>query len=169
VSALGPGPHGLGLEAPGPTTRRAFVALGSNLGDRRAYLRSALAFLPGVVAVSPVYETEPVGGPAGQGAYLNAVVELATDAEPEALLAAAQGAERAARRVRAERWGPRTLDVDLLLVGDERRHGPELTLPHPRLYERGFVLVPLADLAPELVEGRLTPALRQGVSPAGSL
>jgi len=146
--------------------RRAFLALGSNLGDRWALLRRGVAALPDVVAVSPVYETDPVGGPDDQGAYLNLVVELDTDLSPRELLAAAQRAEAGAKRVRTERWGPRTLDVDVLLVGDEAVDEPDLVVPHPRMWERAFVLVPLADLAPELVSEMPS---RQGVRPAGTL
>jgi 2-amino-4-hydroxy-6-hydroxymethyldihydropteridine diphosphokinase len=130
---------------------RAFLGLGSNLGDRRRYLREAVAALPDVVAVSPVYETDPVGGPGGQDAYLNVVVELETTLTPRSLLEASQAAEAAAHRVRGERWGPRTLDVDVLLVGDLVVDEADLVVPHPRMWERSFVLVPLADLAPELV------------------
>ena len=148
---------------------RAFLALGSNLGDRRAYLRAAVDRLPDVVAVSHLYETDPVGGPPGQGAFLNCVVELQTTRTPRELLAVAQAAEAAAERVRVERWGPRTLDVDVLLVGDEVVDEPDLTVPHPRMWERGFVLVPLADLAPELVVGHLTTDIGRGVRPAGPL
>jgi 2-amino-4-hydroxy-6-hydroxymethyldihydropteridine diphosphokinase len=148
---------------------RAFIALGSNMGDRRAYLSDAVKRLPDVVAVSHVYETDPVGGPPGQGAYLNCVVELRTSCTPRELLTVAQAAEAAAYRTRTERWGPRTLDADVLLVGDEKVDEPDLTVPHPRMWERGFVLVPLADLAPELVIGRLTSDLARGVRPAGDL
>lgn len=148
---------------------RAFLALGSNLGDRRSYLGAAVRKLPDVVGVSQLYETDPVGGPPGQGAYLNCVVELRTARTARELLAAAQAAEAAAARVRVERWGPRTLDVDVLLVGEEVIDEPDLVVPHPRMWERGFVLVPLADLAPELVIGRLTSDLARGVRPAGSL
>lgn len=148
---------------------RAFLGLGSNLGDRRAYLSGAIEQLPDVVNVSPLYETDPVGGPPGQGAYLNCVVELQTTRTPRELLALAQAAEAAARRVRVERWGPRTLDVDVLLVGDEEVNEPDLTVPHPRMWERGFVLVPLGDLAPELVIGHLTSDMARGVRPAGTL
>jgi 2-amino-4-hydroxy-6-hydroxymethyldihydropteridine diphosphokinase len=154
--------------APRPALR-AFLALGSNLGDRRAYLAAAVARLPDVVATSPVYETDPVGGPPGQGAYLNCVVELRTTRTARELLAAAQAAEAAARRERLERWGPRTLDVDVLLVGDETVDEPDLIVPHPRMWERGFVLVPLGDLAPELVIDRLTSDMVRGVRPAGPL
>lgn len=139
------------------------------MGDRRAYIRGAVDRLPDVVAVSHLYETDPVGGPPGQGAFLNCVVELRTARTPRELLAVAQAAEAAAERVRAERWGPRTLDVDVLLVGDEVVDEPDLTVPHPRMWERGFVLVPLADLAPELVVGHLTTDIGRGVRPAGPL
>ena len=145
---------------------RAFVALGSNLGDRRAHLRAAVTGLPGVVAVSPVYETDPVGGPGGQPPYLNAVVELDTDLGPRALLEMGQTLEAAAGRVRAERWGARTLDVDVLLVGDLAVDEPDLVIPHPRMRARAFVLIPLHDLAPDLVGER--PA-DPSVRPSGPL
>lgn len=152
---------------------RAFLGLGSNLGDRRRFLAEAVDALPDVVAVSPLYETEPVGGPAGQGPFLNCVAELRTGRTPHQLLDAAQAAETAAGRVRVERWGPRTLDVDVLLVGDERVNTPELTVPHPRMWERAFVLAPLADLAPELAADRLAAleaaGLAAGVRPVGRL
>lgn len=130
---------------------RAFLGLGSNLGDRERHLRDAVAALPDVVALSPIYETDPVGGPSAQGRYLNAVVELDTDLSPHELLEVCQRLEAAAGRVRSERWGPRTLDVDVLLVGELTVDDPALTVPHPRMWERAFVLMPLADLAPDLV------------------
>src|SRR5271167_3557005 len=130
---------------------RAFLGLGSNLGDRRAELVRALQALPDVVAVSSLYETEPVGGPPGQGPYLNLVVELDTGLGPRELLGLAGRLEQAAGRVRLERHGSRTLDVDVLLVGDLRVDEDDLVVPHPRMWERRFVLAPLADLAPELV------------------
>jgi 2-amino-4-hydroxy-6-hydroxymethyldihydropteridine diphosphokinase len=140
---------------------RAFVALGSNLGDRRAHLRAAVAGLPDVVAVSGVYETDPVGGPVGQGPYLNAVVELDTELTPRDLLDAGRRLEDAAGRVRSERWGPRTLDVDILLVGDLTVDEPDLQVPHPRLWSRSFVVVPLHDLAPDLAGERpVDPSVR---------
>ena len=126
---------------------RAYLGLGSNMGDRWGHLRTAVAALPDVVAVSPVYETDPVGGPPGQGPYLNLVVALETDHTPRELLQVAQRLEAAAGRVRKERWGPRTLDVDVLLVGDLCVDEPDLVVPHPRMWERRFVLAPLADLA----------------------
>ncbi len=104
-----------------------------------------------MVAVSPVYESQPVGGPEGQGPYLNAVVELATERTPRQLLELARTLEDRAGRVRTERDGPRTLDVDVLLVGDETVDEPDLVVPHPRMWRRRFVLAPLSDLAPDLV------------------
>jgi 2-amino-4-hydroxy-6-hydroxymethyldihydropteridine diphosphokinase len=131
---------------------RAFLGMGSNLGDSRRLLRDALDVLGDrVVAVSPLYETEPVGGPPGQQDYLNLVVELDTDQTPRELLGTCRRLEAAAGRVRAERWAPRTLDVDILLVGELRVDEPDLVVPHPRMYERRFVMAPLAELAPELV------------------
>jgi 2-amino-4-hydroxy-6-hydroxymethyldihydropteridine diphosphokinase len=159
-------------------TRRAALALGANLGDRTATMQAAVAELaetPGVrvAAVSTVYETTPVGGPPGQPPYLNAVVVVDTDLEPADLLRRAHEVEAAHGRVRDERWGPRTLDVDLLAVGDVRSGAPELTLPHPRAHERAFVLVPWAEVDPtfpvsglgtvsELLD-RLGPAAGSGV------
>ncbi|MFG0285033.1 MAG: 2-amino-4-hydroxy-6-hydroxymethyldihydropteridine diphosphokinase [Phycisphaerales bacterium JB039] len=141
--------------------RLAYIALGSNQGDRWRYMAagvSAIAGLPRsrILRRSSVLETDPVG-PAGQGRYLNAVVELETGLTARELLDGMLAAERAAGRVRsaAERWGPRTLDLDLLLYGDETIREPELTTPHPRMAERRFVLEPLAQLAPDtLIPGR---------------
>lgn len=130
---------------------RAFLALGSNLGDREAHLRRAVAAIPDAVAVSRVYETGAVGGDDGDPPYLNAVVELATDLGPRALLELCRRLEADAGRVRTRRWGPRTLDVDVLLVGDAVVDDPDLQVPHPRMWERAFVLIPLQDVAPELV------------------
>ncbi|HEX7130944.1 MAG TPA: 2-amino-4-hydroxy-6-hydroxymethyldihydropteridine diphosphokinase [Iamia sp.] len=131
--------------------RRVLLALGSNLGDRAGHLRAAVAALGDeVVATSAVYETPPVGGPE-QGPYLNAVVALRTDLSARALLARAHELEAAAGRVRLERWGPRTLDVDVLWIDGEEVDEPDLVVPHPRMFERAFVLVPLADVAPDLV------------------
>ena len=129
---------------------RAFLGLGSNLGDRRRHLRDAVAAIPDVVAVSRVYETAPVGGP-DQGAYLNIVVRLETDQSPRELLELCREREVAAQRVRTVRWGPRTLDVDVLWVDGETVDEPDLIVPHPRMFERAFVLMPLRDVAPDLV------------------
>jgi len=133
------------------TATRAFLALGSNLGDRAAHLRTAVAGIPDVIAVSAVYETGAVGGDHGDPPYLNAVVELSTELGPRDLLEVCRRLEAEARRVRTRRWGPRTLDVDVLLVGDAVIDEPDLQVPHPRMWERAFVLIPLRDLAPDLV------------------
>lgn len=128
----------------------AYVGIGSNMGDRLENLRSAagdLARTPGVrfVRSSSVYETSPVGGPE-QGDFLNAAVEISTELEPHPLLEALQHIENELGRVRAERFGPRTIDLDLLLYDDEQIDDPELTVPHPRMHERAFVVVPLTEL-----------------------
>ena len=149
-------------------TVRAFLGLGSNVGDRWQHLRTATAKLPDVVRISPVNETVPVGPP-GQGPYLNVVVELSTDRSPRQLLAVARAAEEEAGRVRTIRWGPRTLDVDVLLVGDQYVNDPDLTVPHPRMWDRPFVLIPLADLAPDLVGDRRPDPTGSGVRLAGTL
>jgi 2-amino-4-hydroxy-6-hydroxymethyldihydropteridine diphosphokinase len=134
---------------------RVVFSLGSNVGDRFAHLERAVTAAREVAEVSnlvcsPVYETEPVGGPA-QDRYLNAVLQCDSSLTPHALLALAQGWEQLAGRVRAERWGPRTLDVDLIVVGATRGHDTELTLPHPRAHERAFVLAPWHDVDPAAV------------------
>ncbi len=135
---------------------RAVLCLGSNLGDRLGHLQAAVAALRAVfpvLAVSPVYETAPLGGPA-QGPYLNAVV-LAAVPGPSAALAAGRAAENARGRARGIRFGPRTLDIDVIAVADEVSTDPALTLPHPRAHERAFVLAPWHDVAPAAVlEGR---------------
>lgn len=129
--------------------RRAFLGLGTNLGDRRRYLSEAVEAIPDLVSVSSVYETEPVGGPE-QGAFLNIVAELATELEPYDLLELCRSLERAAGRERRIRWGPRTLDVDVLWVDGVTMDDDDLTIPHPRMYQRNFVVVPLLEIAPEL-------------------
>jgi 2-amino-4-hydroxy-6-hydroxymethyldihydropteridine diphosphokinase len=138
-------------EAQVPPLRRheAIVALGSNLGDRPDYLRYAIGELGTVVAMSQVFETEPVGGPDAQGAYLNMVVKVETSLDPYAFIRRCQRVEAMANRQRIVHWGPRTLDVDLLFFDDVTIDGPELTVPHPRFSERRFVLAPLSEVAPE--------------------
>jgi 2-amino-4-hydroxy-6-hydroxymethyldihydropteridine diphosphokinase len=128
----------------------AVLSVGSNIGDRLAYLRSALDRMrPCVDAVSPVYETPP-WGPVTQPDYLNAVILASDDtADPPVWLARAHAAEDAAGRVRDQRWGPRTLDVDVIAVDDIELNDPDLTLPHPRAAERAFVLVPWLAVHPE--------------------
>ena len=133
--------------------RRAYLGIGSNLGDRLANLQLALDGLAAdpevdVVAASRVYATDPVGGPE-QGEYLNAVIAVDTTLTARDLLVLAQRLEGKAHRVRVEKWGPRSLDVDVLLVGDDEINEPDLQVPHPRMWERGFVIVPLRDLDPE--------------------
>ena len=147
---------------------RAFLGLGSNLGDRRALLKAAVDGLPDVVAVSPLYETDPVGGPE-QGAFLNLVVELATSLSARELLAVCAEQEAAAERVRVERWGPRTLDVDVLWVDGEEVDEPDLVVPHPRMWVRRFVLAPLRDLAPDLVSAEQVAAAEGDVRLVGPL
>jgi 2-amino-4-hydroxy-6-hydroxymethyldihydropteridine diphosphokinase len=145
---------------------RVYLALGSNLGDRLAHLQGAVDALGAtnnvrVVAVSRVYETDPVGGPK-QDAYLNAVVAIDTDLAPRLVLELAQLLEDRAARVRVEHWGPRTLDVDVLLYGDVHVDQDDLTIPHPRMWDRGFVLAPLRDVAPELVDAAASwPGVRE--------
>ena len=129
---------------------RTFLSLGSNLGDRRAYLRQAVDTLPDVVAVSSVYETDPVGGPE-QGPYLNLVVELCTTLEPKQLLALCHRIEAIANRARGERWGPRTLDLDIIWMDGVTVDDEQLTIPHPRWKDRRFVLQPMMELAPDLI------------------
>lgn len=137
----------------------AYLGLGSNLGDRAKYLSETIRLLRAlagvrVTAISPVYDTKPVGV-AGQPNYLNVVTGIETDLPPAQLLTACQEIENTLGRTRDVRWGPRTLDIDILCYGDLISANPALTLPHPRMTERAFVLVPLAVLAPQLlVDGK---------------
>jgi 2-amino-4-hydroxy-6-hydroxymethyldihydropteridine diphosphokinase len=132
----------------------AYIGVGSNLGDSLARVRAAfdaLAQLAGcrLVATSRLYRTRPFG-PVQQGDFINAVAGVLTQLSAQQLLAGIRGIETAAGRLRSERWGPRTLDLDLLVFGDQRIDTPELTVPHPGIAERGFVLAPLVDIAPTL-------------------
>ena len=132
----------------------AFVGIGSNLGDREANLGQAIELLSAedgieVVAVSEIRETDPVG-PVEQGPFLNGAVKVDTSLGPRELLDRLLSVENRLGRVRSERWGPRTIDLDLLLYGGERVDEPGLTVPHPRLHERRFALEPLLDLDPAL-------------------
>jgi 2-amino-4-hydroxy-6-hydroxymethyldihydropteridine diphosphokinase len=136
--------------------RRAFLGLGSNVGDRRKHLREAIARISAAEGVnfvrqSRVYETEPVGL-TNQRRFLNMVVEieLADDLSARDLLAAAKQIETDVGRTKRERWGPREIDIDVLLVGEERVKEGDFEVPHPRMWERAFVMAPLAELAPEL-------------------
>ena len=157
-------------------TRRAFLSLGSNLGDRASHLRRAVDQLragssPTVTAVSRVYETEPVGGPDDQGAFLNLVVELAVplEVDPYRILQQCHRLEAAAGRVRTVRWGPRTLDADVIWMDGIVLDDPDLTLPHPRWRDRRFVLAPLAELAPDLVDESDIARAGGEVRPVGSV
>lgn len=132
----------------------AFVGIGSNLGDRETNLARAIELLSAedgidVVAVSEIRETAPVG-PVEQGPFLNGALQVETSLRPGELLERLLAVESRLGRVRAERWGPRSIDLDLLLYGDETIDEPGLNVPHPRLHERRFVLEPLADLDPGL-------------------
>ena len=165
--------------------KHAVVAIGSNLGNRLETLQGAVDALgdtPGlrVKAVSPVYETEPWGvAPDSQPAYFNAVVLIKTTLPPSSLLERGQAIEEAFERVRDERWGPRTIDVDIVSYQDVVSPDPGLTLPHPRAHERAFVLVPWHDVDPEAVvpgRGAVAELLtsigvdgRQGVEVRGDL
>ncbi|MFG2313207.1 2-amino-4-hydroxy-6-hydroxymethyldihydropteridine diphosphokinase [Streptomyces sp. NPDC048566] len=162
--------------------RRAVISLGSNLGNRLETLQGAVDALedtPGVrvKAVSPVYETEPWGvDPDSQPSYFNAVVVLKTTLPPSSLLERAHAVEEAFHRVRDERWGPRTLDVDIVAYADLVSDDPVLTLPHPRAHERAFVLAPWHDVDPAAqLPGRGTVAQllgtvpRDGVAPRADL
>ncbi len=133
---------------------KAYIGLGANLGDPAAQLRAALRELQArveLLAVSSFYRTAPLGPP-GQPDYCNAACAIASTLEPEAMLDLLQGIEQAAGRDRSgERWGPRVLDLDLLHVEGRTLQSPRLTLPHPELHRRAFVLVPLAEIAPDLL------------------
>lgn len=141
-------------------TASCLVALGSNLGDRLENLRAGvdgLAAIDGVeiVAVSKLYETAPVGGPDDQGAYYNAALQARTTLGAADLLAELHRIEALRERERIVHWGPRTLDLDLLVHADLVSRDPALQVPHPRLHERRFVLVPVCDVAPDLLHPRL--------------
>jgi len=141
---------------PTPAAVTAYIALGANLGDRAASIRRAVELLGRtrgiqVMRVSSMLENPAVGGPAGSPPFLNAAAELRTTLSPERLLETLLDVERRLGRVRSKKWAPRTIDLDLLLYGDVVRHDPHLTVPHPRMHERSFVLRPLAEIAPKVV------------------
>lgn len=150
----GDGAAGIGAGETDAGAVIAYLGLGTNLGDRRGNLAAGLRRLSGgaglrLLRISRVYETEP-WGVTGQPRFLNCAAEFAVTLEPEALLACCQAAERAAGRRPGPRWGPRVLDVDLLLYGGRAVALPHLEIPHPRLHLRAFALAPLAELAPGL-------------------
>ena len=135
----------------------AYIGLGSNLGDKKANCRKAIALLAKsgrVTSVSSLYRTEPMGY-ADQDDFVNAVVEIETGLSPEALLQQCRSIEDELGRVRTIRWGPRTIDVDILLYGAAMIETPELTIPHPLLHTRRFVLVPLCEIAPQTLHPKL--------------
>ena len=148
---------------------RALLGLGSNMGDSWTILREAVGSLSGVVAVSPVYRTDPVGGPAGQDPFLNIVVEIDTQLSPRQLLGVCHRLESAANRVRTIRWGPRTLDVDILWIDGVTVAEPDLQVPHPRMRQRRFVMAPLADIAPDVAGPDWRDAAEGRVDLAGPL
>ncbi|UXR49870.1 2-amino-4-hydroxy-6-hydroxymethyldihydropteridine diphosphokinase [Staphylococcus simulans] len=135
-----------------------FLGLGSNVGDRENQLKEAIRLLDEqsgikVVKVSSFYETEPVGY-VDQPDFLNLCVEIQTELSPKAVLERGLAIEQQLHRVRKERWGPRTLDIDILLYGDQIIEEQDLKIPHPRMTERAFVLIPLQEIAPNKVEPR---------------
>ncbi len=152
--------------------RAVYLSLGANLGNRAETLRAAvqrIAAKDGVTlcAVSSLYETAP-WGKTDQPAFLNIAVSLKTMLLPEAVLALTQTVETELGRVRHERWGPRTIDIDILYIEGVERHTPALTLPHPYMTERAFVLVPMAEIAPDLVvKGRTVEQWRKTVDDKG--
>lgn len=150
-------------QMPPHTVHTAYVALGSNLGDRESFLRIGVRGLGNVTAMSDVYETDPVGGPDDQGPYLNMVVQVETSLDPFALLRRCQRIEAEAMRQRIVHWGPRTLDVDIVQFDDITLESDELSIPHPRFGERRFVLAPLADIAPD----RCPPGWDDQLDPGG--
>ncbi|MDR9756398.1 MAG: 2-amino-4-hydroxy-6-hydroxymethyldihydropteridine diphosphokinase [Syntrophomonadaceae bacterium] len=140
----------------------AFIGMGSNLGDRRTFLKEASLEIGShpqlrVIRLSSLYETEPVGY-LDQGWFLNQVMEIETTLTPEELLTFLQGIENKLGRKRLIRWGPRVIDLDILLYGNRTIETPKLIIPHPRMYERGFVMIPLQEIAPDLVhpDGKTT-------------
>ena len=148
-----------------------YIGLGSNLGDREATIRAAVDRLRAhpqikVTAESSLIETAPVGGPAGQPTFLNGAAALETDLEPDALLDVLKGIERDLGRRPRTRWGPREIDLDVLLYGDRVVETSRLTVPHPLMAQRRFVLAPLSEIAPDArdpVTGRTVREMLAGI------
>lgn len=143
-------------------SQTGYIGLGSNMGDREAYIRQALGALGRakgvrVDAVSPIFQTEPQGL-RDQAWFSNCVARIQTTLDPETLLTVLAGIETELGRQRSEKWGPRTIDLDILLLGESVRNSETLQIPHPRMCERAFVLVPLMSLAPDILIGGRTPA-----------
>jgi len=158
------------LNVPVRQQHTAIVALGSNLGDRIGFLKFGIEQLGPVVRHSRVYETEPVGGPDQQGAYLNMVAVVETPLDPFAFIRRCQRIEAMAGRQRVVHWGPRTLDIDLLFYDDANISTDELLVPHPRIAQRRFVLHPLSDVAPDRCPEAWDDLLpKGGVWPIGEL
>ena len=149
---------------------KAYLSLGSNIGNRAEHFAAVIDILAAgeMYRLSQVYETAPQGGVA-QDDFWNLVMEIETSATPYELLDRARAAETERARTRTVRWGPRTLDVDVLLVGAIVSDDPELTIPHPRMWERRFVLAPLRELAPDLVSDELFASAHGEVRPLGTL
>lgn len=148
------------------TRHTAYLALGANVGHREKNITAALNALEAtrelrVVKVSSIYETDPVGGPQDQNKFLNAVAQVSTTLEADRLLAVCRRIEESLGRKRDEHWGPRTIDLDILLFDDEIHSSAELTIPHPMMHERRFVLEPLAEIAPNVMHPMLEQSARE--------
>jgi 2-amino-4-hydroxy-6-hydroxymethyldihydropteridine diphosphokinase len=144
----------------------AYIALGANTGDRRANLSAALASLNeteqvSVIKVSDFLENPAVGGPPDSPPFLNAAAEIETTLPPADLLARMLDIEQSLGRIRREKWGPRPIDLDLLLFADQIIHQPGLSIPHPLMHQRSFVLQPLAQIAPQAIHPVLNKTIRQ--------
>lgn len=154
------------IETHQPSATAAFIALGSNLGDRADNIQRAVELLgqtPGVevIAITRLLDNPAIGGPTDSPAFLNAAAALRTTLTPVELLHALSAVEKQLDRTRQVLWGPRTIDLDLLLYGDTVMQTPELTLPHPRMHQRDFVLRPLAEIAPQVIHPVLSRTIAQ--------
>ncbi|NEU32571.1 2-amino-4-hydroxy-6-hydroxymethyldihydropteridine diphosphokinase [bacterium LRH843] len=154
---------------------QVYIALGSNIGDRAAYLNQAISLLRDcndleVIRCSSIYETEPIGY-VDQQSFLNMVVHIETTLKPSELLVVTQSIERNCGRVRNVRWGPRTIDLDILLFDQENMEMECLTIPHPRMWDRSFVIIPLMELDPSIHtdDGRSIKEIYEGLSDKGGV